>query len=74
MARGHDVGSTAWLLLPLYAPEQVIAPTLTASAVYVAGAALSGMLRRPWPWLLGALLSALSCDLVIFVLSVDSVG
>ena len=68
-----DFGSTAWLLLPLCAPEQVIAPTLTASAVYVAGAALSGVLRRPWPWVLGALLSALSYDLVIVVLSIGSV-
>ncbi len=46
-------------------------PTLVASAVYVAGAALSGVVHRPWPWVLGALLSALSYDLVMFLLSVD---
>jgi hypothetical protein len=65
------VGSTFWLLIPLCAPEQPFVSTLVASAVYMAGAALSGAVHRPWPWLLGALLSALSYDLVLFVLSVD---
>lgn len=65
------VGSTVWLSIPLCAPEQPFASTLVASAVYVAGAALSGVVHRPWPWVLGALLAALSYDLVLFVLSVD---
>jgi hypothetical protein len=65
------VGSTFWLFIPLCAPEQPLVPTLVASAVYVAGAALSGVVHRPWPWVLGALLSALSYDLVMFLLSVD---
>ena len=65
------VGSTFWLLIPLCAPEQPFVSTLVASAVYMAGAALSGLVHRPWPWVLGALLSALSYDLVLYVLSVD---
>ena len=65
------VGSTFWLLIPLCAPEDPFVSTLVASAVYMAGAALSGVVHRPWPWLLGALLSALSYDLVLFVLSVE---
>lgn len=69
----YPLGSTAWLLLPLCAPEQVVLPTLVATAVHVTGAAVSGAVRRPWPWLLGSLLSALSYDLVILVLSIDSV-
>lgn len=66
------LGSTAWLLLPLCAPEQIVAPTLVATAVYVTGAAISGALRRPWPWLLGGLLSALSYDAVILGFSIGS--
>ena len=65
------VGSTWWLLTPVCAPEQPVVSTLVASAVYVAGAACSGLVHRPWPWVLGALLSALSYDLVLYVLSVD---
>lgn len=71
---GHEVsahvGNTAWLLIPLCAPEQIIMPTLAASAVYVAGAGLSGLLHHPWPWVLGALLSALSYDLVLVMFSI----
>lgn len=65
------IGSTSWLFLPLCGPTQPLVPTLVASAVYVAGAGLSGVVHRPWPWVLGALLSALSYDLVMFALSVD---
>ena len=65
------VGSTWWLLIPLCVPEQPFVSTLVASVVYGAGAVLSGLVRRPWPWVLGALLSALSYDLVLYVLSVD---
>lgn len=65
------VGSTVWLFIPLCAPEQPFVSTLVATAVYVAGAALSGVVHRPWPWVLGALLAALSYDLVLFVLSVE---
>ena len=65
------VGNTFWLLLPVCAPEQLLVPTLVASAVYVAGAALSGLVHSPWPWVLGALLSALSYDLALHVLSAD---
>lgn len=65
------VGTTWWLLIPLCTPEQPFVPTLVASAVYTAGAALSGLVQRPWPWVLGALLSALSYDLLMDVLSVD---
>ena len=67
------VGSTAWLLLPLCGPEQQVVSALVASAVYVAGAALSGVDQRPWPWVLGALLSALSYDLAVMILSIDFV-
>lgn len=72
-AGADRVGSTAWLLIPLCAPEQPLMPTVVASAVYVAGAALSGAVHRPWPWVLGALLSALSYDLVMSALSIDVV-
>lgn len=66
------LGSTAWLLLPLGAPEQILLPTTVATAVFVLGAALSAVWRAPWPWVLGALLSALSYDLVISVFSIGS--
>lgn len=65
------VGTTGWLLIPLCAPEQLVVPTLAASAVYVVGAGLSGLMHHPWPWVLGALLSALSYDLVLVVFSID---
>lgn len=65
------VGSTAWLLIPLYGPERILPPALVASAVYVVGAVLSGVVNRPWPWVVGALLYAISYDLAMFVLSID---
>lgn len=65
------VGNTIWLLIPLCAPEQLLIPTVAASAVYVAGAGLSGLLHHPWPWVLGALLSALSYDVVLVMFSID---
>lgn len=65
------LGSTAWLLLPLCAPEQQLPPALVATAVFTVGAVVSAVVRRPWPWVLGALLSPLSYDAALSVLATD---
>ena len=56
---GSRVGVTYWLLLPLAGPEDVLTPASAAVTALAIGATASAWLRRPGPWLCGALLAPL---------------
>ncbi|WP_186816478.1 hypothetical protein [Cellulomonas aerilata] len=68
------VGVTAWLLLPLGAPENPWLPGAVAMTVYAAGAAVSALARRPWPWVVGGLAASLAYDLTIQIASIGSIS
>ncbi len=55
---GGRAGSeaTAWLIIPLCAPSgaSMVVPAALAVTSYLAGLTLAAVLRRPWPWVLGA--------------------
>lgn len=48
--------ATTWLLLPLCAPTgaSLVVPALFAAATYLAGTTATVIIRRPWPWVIGA--------------------
>jgi hypothetical protein len=52
------VGSeaTIWLIIPLCAPSgsALLVPSLLAVSAYLAGLAVSTVVRHPWPWVVGA--------------------
>jgi hypothetical protein len=57
---GRDL-STAWLLLPLCGPENIVVgtlvPAVAAAVVFAVGLALSTLARRPWIVIIGAWLA-----------------
>ena len=70
---GSWAGATAWLLLPLCAPEDRLTPAVVALVVYAAGAAAGVVLRRPWPWVLGGLAASVAYDLTLALRSAEIV-
>ncbi len=54
--------NTMWLVLPLCAPAgaALIVPAICAVATYIVGLVVSAIIRRPWPWVLGALTAPLA--------------
>ena len=69
-----QVGQTAWLLLPLGAPENTLLPAAAAVVVYAVGAGVSARARRPRPWVIGGLAASLADDLTIQIASIESIS
>jgi hypothetical protein len=57
-------GATVWLLIPLCAPSGSArwVPALLAISAYLAGLAVSTVVRHPWPWVLGAWVAPLAYE------------
>lgn len=68
------VGVTYWLFLPLAGPEDVLTPASTAIAALAVGAAASAGLRRPGPWLCGALVAPLVYAATVQLLDIPFVS
>ncbi len=66
----ETVGATYWLFLPLTAPADVLSPAVATCAVLAGGAVVSAYVRRPWPWLLGALAAPLAYAGVLLALRI----
>ena len=70
----ETVGATFWLFLPLAGPADVLTPAIASCAVLGIGAAVSAYVRRPWPWLLGALAAPLAYAGVLLALGIPFVA
>ena len=70
----ETVGATYWLFIPLAGPADVLTPALVAGAALAVGAAASAHVRRPWPWLLGALAAPLAYAGVLLALGIPFVA
>ena len=57
-------GATVWLIIPLCAPSgsALWVPALLAICAYLAGLAVSTVVRHPWPWVLGAWMAPLAYE------------
>lgn len=57
-------GATIWLIIPLCAPSgsALWVPALLAISAYLAGLAVSTVVRHPWPWVLGAWVAPLAYE------------
>ena len=57
-------GATIWLIIPLCAPTGSAwwVPALLAISAYLAGLAVSTVIRHPWPWVLGAWMAPLAYE------------
>jgi len=57
-------GATIWLIIPLCTPSgsALWVPALLAITAYLAGLAVSTIVRHPWPWVSGAWVAPLAYE------------